>query len=52
VKFVIHHDSESGGRDEVVVEGKDLDDIRVQVGLIMGRRGWHKNNCWSEQIKD
>ena len=50
MKYKIHYNGSY--EDEIVVSGDTIEEIREQAFYEGDKRGWEKENCWSEEIEE
>jgi len=48
MKFKIHYDG--AYEDELIVEGETIEEIKENAFAETDRRGWKREDCWSERI--
>ena len=48
MKFIIHYNGEY--EDSIVIEGNTIEEIREKAFVEGDKRGWNREDCWSEQI--
>ena len=48
MKFRIHYNGEY--EDSIVIEGNTIEEIREKAFAEGDKRGWNREDCWSEQI--
>ena len=50
MKYKIHYNG--AYQDEIIVDGETIEEIREKAFSEGDRRGWDRQDCWSEEIRE
>ena len=49
MKYKIHYNG--AYEDEIIIEGDTIEELREKAFLECDKRGWNREDCWSEEIR-
>ena len=50
MKYKIHYNG--AYEDEIIIEGDTIEELREKAFLECDKRGWNREDCWSEEIRE